>query len=403
MTINTDYSNINSYKRVIRTIYLYKFLSFFHMFSAVLILFFTDWAHLGVFQITVLESWCMFCMLLLEIPTGVVADYFGRKRSIQLGLIFQALGFAIYVSMPNFYIYMLGEATVALGFSLISGADEAFIYDTLKNFNKESESKKIFGRVDSIGFAGAMIAAPLGSFLAQKLGLQYPMLLMFIPLCSALIAISFLKEPAFKEANTKKESYTDIMKNGILFFYKHKILRTLAFDVIVITTIGFLMLWLYQFMLKEAGVSILFFGLVNTLIFITEIVLINNYIRLEKLLRSKKKVIFLSAVLIGVMLIAGGLTNFLPVVIIVILTVCGFAMTRRTLMVNYMNKHIPSEKRATVISSVSMLISIGKMVSFPLIGIIIEKLSLDWALIILGSLTLIFAFISKVEEKHLLD
>jgi MFS family permease len=345
----------------------------------------------------------MFCMLLLEIPTGVVADYFGRKCSIQLGLIFQTLGFVIYVSMPNFYIYMLGEAMVAIGFSLVSGADEAFIYDTLKSFNKESESKKIFGRVESTGFAGAMIAAPLGSFLAQKLGLQYPMLFMFIPLCLALITISLLKEPAFEEANRKKESYTSIMKNGIQFFYKHKILRILASDVIVITTTGFLMLWLYQFMLKQAGMSILFFGLVNTFIFIVEIILINNYIRLEKLLRSKRRVISLSAVLIGVMLIVGGLTDFLPVVIIVILTVCGFAMTRRTLMVNYMNKYIPSEKRATVISSVSMLISIGKMISFPLVGIIIEKLSLDWALIILGSLTLIFAFISKVEEKHLID
>ena len=395
--------NERAYKSVLFKIYAYKFFAWFHMFSAIIIPFFTEWAHLSILEFMLLESWCMLCMFIFEIPTGGIADYIGRKNTLQIGLLIQAIGFGVYVSMPNFYIYMLGEAIVALGFSLTSGAEEAFIYDTLKSFDKESESKKVFGRAESFGLAGIMTGAPFGSLLAQNMGLQYPMLFMFIPFAVAFVLLVLLKESKVKGSKHEKRSYIEIVKKGTLIFYKHGVLKILAADLVLISTMGFLMIWLYQLMLKEAGVNLLFFGLVNTCIIITEIILLNSYIKLEKLLKSKKRLIFLSALLIGVMFIIGSLTRYMPVVILVILTVCSFAMTRRTLMVNYMNKYIPSEERATVLSSISMLISFGKMLFFPLVGFFIEKISLSVVLMSLGIITLIFAFISKVEEEHLVD
>lgn len=404
MNNNTILTNEVRYKNALRKIYIFKFFAWFHMFSAILIPFFTGWAKLTVFQLTLLESWCMLCMLLFEIPTGAVADFIGRKYSLQAGLIIQALGFAIYVSMPNFYIYMLGEAIVALGFSLISGTEEAFIYDTLKSHNRESDSKKVFGRAESFGLAGIMTAAPLGSFIAHGLGLHYPMLLMFVPLSIAFVLLFFMKEPMPTADSTKERSkYIDILKNGVTIFYTHGILKILALDLVIITTMGFLMIWMYQLMLGRAGVPILYFGVVNTILVAFEIVLLNSYSRLEKLLRSKRRLIFLSAIIIGIMFIVGGLSRFIPVVIVVILSVGGFAMTRRTLMINYMNKYIPSERRATIISSVSMLVSLSKMIFFPIVGFIIDKVSLNAALISLGVITIIFAIFSKVREEHLID
>jgi len=67
-----------------------------------------------------------------------------------------------------------------------------------------------------------------------------------------------------------------------------------------------------------------------------------------------------------------------------------------------MHKYIPSDKRATVISSVFMLQTLVLAVMNPIVG----KLA-DWSLnntfIILGVAALIFTFISKIEEDILLD
>ncbi len=375
---NSDLRN-EAYKKVLHKIYIYKFTSWFHMFSPVLIPFFTGWAKLSIFKITILESWCMLCMLLVEIPTGGIADYLGRKKTMQMGLVVQALGFAVYVSMPNFYVYMLGEALVAIGFSLISGTDEAFIYDTLKSLGKEDEAKKVFGRAESMGLAGIMVAAPTGSIIAQKFGLQYPMLLMFVPLVIGFVILFFLKEPLAEERNKERKNFMGTIKSGVAVFYRHRVLKILAADLVVITTMGFVMLWLYQMMLKEAGVNILFYGVVNTGIVIFEIVLLNSYGVLEKLIGSKKRLLSISAFVIGIMYLVSGFTVFFPVTILAIFLIAGFAMTRRPLLISYLNKYIPSEERATTISSMSMLVSLSKMVAFPIVGFIIDNVSLKAA------------------------
>ncbi len=395
--------NEQSYKIAAIKIYAYKYISNFHMFSAILIPFFTLWAKLSIFQFMLLEAWCMLCMFIFEIPSGAVADYIGRKYTMIAGLTIQALGFIVYVSFPNFYVYMLGEAVVALGFSLISGTEEAFIYDTLKRHNKESDSKRVFGRAESFGLAGIMTAAPFGSFLAQKAGLSKPLFFMFVPLAIAILILLTMKEPLFGGKQKEKSSYLNIIKSGVSIFYKNDTLKILAMDMVFITTMGFLMIWLYQLMLKEAGVELLFYGFVNTLMVVFEIILLNSYGKLEKLLKSKKRLLFLSSLLIGVMFIVGGITTFIPIVIMVILIVGGFALTRKALMMSYMNRFIPSAERATVISSSTMLISFTKMIFFPLVGLVTEKISLSAVLIVLGVITIFFTFISRIEEKHLVD
>lgn len=387
--------------KAVYLIYIYKFFAWFHMFSAILIPFFTTWANLSIFKFMFLEAWCMFCMLLFEVPTGGIADYLKRKTSLQLGLAIQMVGFVIYVLIPNFYMYLLGETVIALGFSLISGAEESFIYDTVKVQGRESDSMKVLGRAESFGLLGIMVAAPVGSFIAGRLGLSYPMFLMFIPLGIALILLFFMKEPVSTNEKSIKQSYFSTIKSGILFFYKHEVIKILALDAVIITSVGFLMIWLYQIMLGDLGIDVAYFGMVNTAFVFFEILLLNTYTKFERMLKSRKQLMFLGSVIIGTMLVIGGLFRIVWVYVPVIIIVIGLTMTRKTLIVNYINKYILSENRSTVISCVSMLISLCKMVLFPLVGLIIDKTSVNVVLIGLGLLVLIFSFLSRVEEKHL--
>ncbi len=175
--------------------------------GGVLVPFLTDWGKISLNQVLLLQSWFMFWIFALEVPTGVIADRFGRKWSIVASVICLITAVFIYTSKPSFTVFMLAEFVWALAGSLQSGAEEALIYDTLEEKGESGKSKKIFGRMESMDMAGLMIAAPLGSLIAAHFGLRVPMLAMVLPLTIALLIACALEEPASLHKETRKNYF----------------------------------------------------------------------------------------------------------------------------------------------------------------------------------------------------
>ena len=80
----------------------------------------------------------------------------------------------------------------------------------------------------------------------------------------------------------------------------------------------------------------------------------------------------------------------------------GFGLGRWILLINYINKHIPSGQRAMIISTIVMFRQAGHVILNPIVGYLVEW-NLVIVLIILGSLTIVWSIISPVREKHLVD
>ena len=381
----------------------YAFFMGLHFVGGILVPFFTLWGKVTFMQIMILQAWFMLCHSLWEIPAGTIADKFGRKHSLILASIVNVGAVFIYTSMPNFFIFMIGEAMWALAQALVSGADEALIYDTLKELKETEKSKKIFGRIESFYLLGIMVSAPIGSVVAFYFGLRTPVLMMGIPFFIAfLIAFSF-KEPELKEERKpEKKSYIKILRNGLKQVKENKIIKILAFDMIMIAALSFMMIWLYQPMLTAYGMDIAFFGIFHAIFIAAQMAVMNNYERLEKLFRSKRGLIFASSVLTGIGFLMSGLIIFLPLAIIGMVITLGFGMTRAPLIMNYINKHIPSNERATILSTITSFQTLA-FVGMYLINGILAEWSLNYTMIILGILCIVFAFLSRVEEKHLID
>ncbi len=386
----------------IHKLYLAHFLITLHFFGAVLIPFFTDFGGLNFTQIMILQSWFMLWIFLLEIPTGTIADFFGRKISIAASGIVGAIAAIVYVSAPNFYVFLLAEFLWALGAALLSGADTAMIYDTLKQEKREKESKGILAKYESIGLAGIVVAAPIGSIIAANFGVVAPMILTAVPFLLSAIVVLTVPEPSpFTKAKIK--DYGKILREGISFFAGHKILKVLAFDMAIIGGFGYIMIWLFQPLLKEAGVPIFWYGFVQAAFVVAEIIILQKLHFFENIAGGKKQYLFLSAVIIGISFIAAGLMKNIFVALAAIMLIGGLGLTRPTLITNYANKHIPTAKRATILSAMSMLRRLVIVVANPAIGFVVDNFSLGSALIGLGAVTIIFAFYSGIEEKMLKD
>lgn len=199
--------------------YIFNFFINLHFISGVLVPFFLDWGKISFTQVMILQSWFMFWIFILEVPTGAFADYVGRKQSLVLAVAVNILAAIVYASVPDFYVFLLGEFLWALSVALMSGTEHALVYDTLNKMGETKKSKTVFGRIESFRLAGIMAGAPIGSIIAAYYGLRETMLLLVVPFSIAFFIAMTFKEPKIFQ-KTGSKNYIKILKSGVNFFTK---------------------------------------------------------------------------------------------------------------------------------------------------------------------------------------
>ncbi len=394
---NREYlSNINK-------MYLIKMFFYMHFFGAILVPFFTDYGGLDFSTVMYLNAWFMLWNFILEVPTGTIADHFGRKISVILGAISGVICMMTYVVYPHILVFMLAEVIFALSLTLISGADNALIYDSLKKAGKENQSKEIFGKMESFKLAGIIIGALIGAPMAKYLGLRMTFFLVTIPLFISFLISLTLKEVPYKSVlNNEKEKYGAKIFDGLKYFFKHKVLMILTIDMAVVSAAAWIIIWFYQPMLRERGVDILFFGAVHAVMCLAQILVMSNYKSIEKLIGSKLSVLFIASLITALFYVVLGFSRSPILAIISIIFSAAFGLTRGPLFTSYMNKFIPSEKRATVLSVTTMFQTLAIVIVNVITGIL-SKWSMNYTMIIVGVFLVVVTIFSRIEEEHLID
>lgn len=382
----------------IRKMNAISFLFNFQFLAAVTIPFFTIWGGLNFRQTLFLQSWFLFWFFAFEVPTGAFADRFGRRKSIILGCFSTAIAAFIYGSIPNIYVFMFGEFLWALGGAFVSGADEAIIYDTLKTFRMRSRAKNIFAKYSMALPLAFIIASPLGSIIAVKFGLNYPMLFTGIPMLFAGVVAMTLKEPS-RRIEAKKRHYFAIIRQSVSYIRSHPKLRPLVIDSILGGTLLYYILWLYQVMLKNSGAGVGIYGWVASGMNIFSIILLTQILPLEKIF-GKKNLIRATVFIPGLAFVAGAYITNLAVTIALIFAIMGFRQLRRPLFSSYFNIHLPSAKRATMLSAISMMGRILAAVLNLLVGAMMDW-SVQGTMAAIGISAILLGIFSGVREGDL--
>ena len=383
--------NFRAIKKSVWLCYGFEFLLSLQFSSAVLVPFFTQWAHLSYTQMYLIQSWFLLWVFLLEVPTGVIADRFGKKTSLGLGALVGATGLLIYGLYPGFLPFLFAEFLVALSVTLMSGAYEALLYDLLDAGELSHESKKVFGRSHSFRMTGMLLAAPIGGYIAAHTTLNVPLLMEAVTALLAFVILLNISEPKKNGRDIEVEHYLTIAKKGLSFLRSHATTRTIAFQMAIVGVAGYFVIWLYQPLLGSIGVPIEHYGWFNVLLVGTQIIIASNFGRIEKLFPSLQNYITFTVllVLIGFVLSAQA-PSLISILVFVTLT-GGFALTHEKYMSAHINQWIPTEQRATVLSFVNMLQKIFIVVINPLVG-----MSIDYSLKLGLFIVLAFVLLSFV-------
>jgi MFS family permease len=179
--------------RNIRLLYIHNFLTDFRFSAGFLTIYL---AHVGgsytlAMAILSLEN---IVSALMDIPTGLLSDRVGRKKTMALGSASVALALACYASALNLWVLFLGAVLHGLSMCLFNGNNNALLYETLKSANRENEFHHELGRTSSM----FQIALGLSGFCAIFLvpyGLRWIVIFSIVPQILAFFVSLFFKEP----------------------------------------------------------------------------------------------------------------------------------------------------------------------------------------------------------------
>lgn len=380
--------------------YLFNFFMGLHFISGVLLPFFLTWGNLTFVGVMLLQSYFTMMVLVFEIPCGAIADYISRKFSLILGALITAFAALIYGSYPNIIIFAIGETLWAFAGALISGTDQAFIYDTLRILERENDISRVIARKRSFMLIGIGISAPIGSMIGVFLTLNLVMTFMFFPFFIATLISLTLKEPNHGLEEVKPEKYITVIKSGFKELTHNKILRRLAFEMITTESIVFFLIWTYQIYLGVLNFPIIFFGFIGASMTLIQIVFFNIIPKLENRVRNKRRFLRMYTLVPGIGFILLALIYYIPISIPLILAIIGFGFSRRIIFIKSINKQIETQNRATVLSTIHMISSLIRTILYPFIGYFVMW-NLSITFILLGSGIIVLALLSKVKNEYL--
>jgi MFS transporter, DHA3 family, tetracycline resistance protein len=128
-------------------------------------------ATLSPFELVLVGTMMEIAVFLAEVPTGMVADTYGRRLSVIVGLYIIGAGLALIGAVPTFWCIALGSVLLGLGGTCISGAHQAWLADEIG----ELQAAPVYLRATQLSQVGSLVGIPLNVALAS-LQLQLPML-----------------------------------------------------------------------------------------------------------------------------------------------------------------------------------------------------------------------------------
>jgi MFS family permease len=361
------------------SLYLIKFAKWFNLVMPVVVLFYQD-NGLSMQQIFMLKSIYSVAMVIMEIPSGYLADVWGRKKTLILGSLLGAGGMAMYSFSYGFWAFATAEVILGIGYSFISGADSALLYDTMKAAEREQEYIKQEGWITSAGNFAEAIAGVCGGLLAT-LSLRMPFYAQFLIASVAIPAAILLREPQVQSQALSK-SFRNTLRT-VRETFQHTRLRAALLISSFAGTASLTFAWFVQPYFKAADLPVSLFGVMWTVLNLSVGVSSMFSYRIERKAGQRNALlIIIFGFTIGFYLAAWQVSLIGIGFLFFFYLVRGIA---HPILKDYINRDTRSEVRATILSLRNFVIRINFAIIGPALGYLTDNFSLSWALVATGT------------------
>ena len=335
-------------------------------------------AGLSNFQAFAANAFFTAGMVLFEIPTGIVADRWGRRVSFLCGTLTLAATTGLYVLLwqlrSPFVWWAIVSALLGLGFTFFSGATEAWLVDALTATRFDGQLEGVFARGQIIGGAMMLGGSVAGGYLAQLTNLGVPYVVRAGILIGVFVLALFAMHDIGFTAHRGDHPLTEMRKivdNSVEHGLKVPAVRATMLAGLFSGGVGIYVFYALQPYLLDLwgdqrayGIA----GLVAATSAGAQIVggLLTERIR-AAFQRRTSALLILQSMSVLMLVVMGLVGNFWLVVVAI--TISGLAESAsQPIRQAYLNGMIPSQQRATILSFDSLIDNAGGIVAQPALG-----------------------------------
>lgn len=335
-------------------------------------------------QLGLLEGIYHVTSFLMEVPTGAVADLWGRKASRIAGRLVAVAGMAIMFCARSFFLQAVGFIATALANNLESGAGDALVYDSLLLDGDQDRYMRVAGRQELVYQCAAVVSFTVGGYLAVRSYAAVFGLSMAFSFAAAMSALCFCEPVADRGQDARHDgnlrhrigaSMRSQMVDSVATVRRHgRIAFFIVFSELLFCFITVLFFYLQNHWVNE-GRTELYVGAVFAFNAVVAGLTAWKASAIERRL-GERGVLTVMPVLLLLCLWGVALSGYEAVFFIL----TGFVEGVLIVAVGaYLNRLIPSAQRATILSFQSMAFSLFMIIVFPAVGAIGDRWSLPVA------------------------
>jgi MFS family permease len=350
-------------------------------------------------------------MVLFEVPTGVVADTWGRRVSYLLGTVTLAGATFLYyllwqVSAP-FWAWAVVSLLLGLGFTFFSGAVEAWLVDALRANDFHGRLESVFGRGQMVGGIAMLGGSVLGGVVAQVTSLGVPFLMRVgVLLAMFVVAFRMMRDVGFtpRRATHPLRETKAILSASIEHGLGNRPVRFVMLAAPFTSGVSIYVFYALQpFLLDLYGdpTAYSIAGLAAAIVAGSQIAGGYAAPKIRGLFRRRTSALLLGSVATaGILVVLGVVDVFWVALVLLAMSGLLFAAVL-PIRQAYLNDMIPSQQRATVLSFDSLMGSSGGVVIQPVLGRAADVWSYGTSFVVAGAFQLLsvpFLLLSRRER-----
>ncbi len=401
------------YARNLRVYYLFYMASGFLIWLPIWMVYLIDGRGMSLTQVALMETIFWVALVIAEVPTGAIADRWGRRTSLFLGGCGFTIASVAFAFSSSYVMLAVSYGIMAVSMTLYSGAGHALLFDTLRQLGRTNEYEKHVGRSEAGAFAAMLVATLLGGPITALVGFSNTILIGGAALAMAAVIALLLREPPRREAEIAPQpggvngqhggvggNGTTPTSQGVDAPPAQSVLRNML--------VGAFTVWR-----RKTLLAIIIFATLMMVIFEMPEFFLQTFVRFQGIdpqetlgtgfVYSGLIIPPIAGMVIGSLLAAGvagrfgerralpvllvgGLLLFVPLMLWdslwVIVAVALVAVLRgmiRPIATGYINRRIASDQRATVLSMFELSMGVLMALSAPAVGSAADNLSFQWA------------------------
>ena len=396
------------FARNIPVYYLFYGSSGFLIWMPIWMIYLLDGRGMSLTQVATMEMFFWITLVIAEVPTGAIADRWGRRVSLFLGGVGFTAASVVFAFSGTYALLAVSYLVMAVSMTLYSGAGHALLFDTLRQLRRSNEYEKHVGRSEAAAFTAMVAAILLGGPITALVGFTNTILIGAAAMAvSASIAL-LLREPPRREAEfaprngqtaapaaaAPQLSVLGNMLAGAFVVWRRKtLLAIILFATLLFVVLEMPALFLQTFV-RFQGIDprgSVDSGFVFSVLLIppTAGMVVGSLLAVGVARRFGERralpLLMLAAVVFFLPLVAWDSLWVIPAIAVL----AAIRGTIRPIATGYINRRIPSDQRATVLSMFELSAGLMMALLTPAVGSVADASSFQWAFALCLALLLV--------------